>query len=114
MKNKKKRDRQANLEKELLLSPEKIKKRKKAKRKRILIVVLCEAAILIAVAVIAFQVVRAVGRSSLLSKAEAAPELMPVKAEAVLTEEEQQKWQEGWVKYHGKIYAYKKLPVYFK
>lgn len=108
MKNKKKRDRQADLEKELLLSPEKIKKRKKAKRKRILITVLCEAVILVAVAITAFQIVRAVGRTSLLSKAEAAPELMPVKAEAVLTEEEQQKWQEGWVKYHGKIYAYKK------
>lgn len=107
MKSKKKRDQRADLEKDLLLNPGKLMKKKKEKRKKILIAVLCEVAIVAAIVVLAVQVVRAVGKSSLQSKAESAPELMPVKVEAVLTEEEQQKWQEGWVKYHGKIYAYK-------
>lgn len=107
MKSKKKRDRQADLEKDRMLAPEKIKKKKRKKRKKILIAVLCEAAILIAVILTAFQIVRAVGKSSLQSKAEAAPELMPVQAQAALTEEEQSKWQEGWVKYQDTIYAYK-------
>lgn len=106
MKSKKKRDRQADLEKDRMLAPEKIKKKKRKKRKKILIAVLCEAAILIAVILTAFQIVRAVGKSSLQSKAEAAPELMPVQAQVALTEEEQSKWQEGWVKYQDTIYAY--------
>lgn len=106
MKSKKKRDRQADLEKDRMLAPEKIKKKKRKKRKKILIAVLCEAAILIAVILTAFQIVRAVGKSSLQSKAEAAPELMPVQAQVALTEEEQSKWREGWVKYQDTIYAY--------
>lgn len=106
MKSKKKRDRQADLEKDRMLAPEKIEKKKRKKRKKILIAVLCEAAILIAVILTAFQIVRAVGKSSLQSKAEAAPELMPVQAQVALTEEEQSKWREGWVKYQDTIYAY--------
>lgn len=107
MKSKKKRDRQADMEKNLLLDSDRLEKKKKKKRKRILIAVLCEAAILIAVIFTALQILRAVGKSSLQSRAEAAPELMPVQAQEPLTEEEQQKWQEGWVKYHDTIYAYK-------
>lgn len=107
MKSKKKRDRQADLEKDRMLAPERMKKKKKKKRIKILTAVLCEAAILAAVIITAFQIVRAVGKSSLQSKAEAAPELMPVQAQAALTEEEQSKWQEGWVKYQDTIYAYK-------
>lgn len=106
MKSKKKRDRQADLEKDRMLAPEKAKKKKRKKRKKILIAVLCEAAILAAVILTAFQIVRAVGKSSLQSKAEAAPELMPVQAQVALTEEEQSKWREGWVKYQDTIYAY--------
>lgn len=107
MKSKKKRDRQADMEKNLLLDSDRLEKKKKKKRKRILIAVLCEAAILIAVIFTALQILRAVGKSSLQSRAEAAPELMPVQAQEPLTEEEKQKWQEGWVKYHDTIYAYK-------
>lgn len=107
MKSKKKRDRQTDLEKDRMLAPERTEKKKKKKRKKILIAALCETAILIAVIFTAFQIVRAVGKSSLQSKAEAAPELMPVQAQAALTEEEQSKWQEGWVKYQDTIYAYK-------
>lgn len=107
MKSKKKRDRQADMEKNLLLDSDRLEKKKKKKRKRILIAVLCEAAILIAVIFTALQILRAIGKSSLQSRAEAAPELMPVQAQEPLTEEEKQKWQEGWVKYHDTIYAYK-------
>lgn len=107
MKSKKKRDQQADKEKNLLLDPDRLEKKKKKKRKKILIAVLCEAAILFAVIFTALQIVRAVGKSSLQSRAEAAPELMPVQAQETLTEEEQQKWQEGWVKYQDTIYAYK-------
>lgn len=95
------------MEKDLLLDPDRLEKKKKKKRKKILIAVLCEAIILIAVIFTALQIVRAVGKSSLQSRAEAAPELMPVQAQEPLTEEEKQKWQEGWVKYHDTIYAYK-------
>lgn len=107
MKSKKKRDQHADKEKNLLLDPDRLEKKKKKKRKKILIAVLCEAAILFAVIFTALQIVRAVGKSSLQSRAEAAPELMPVQAQETLTEEEQQKWQEGWVKYQDTIYAYK-------
>ena len=60
-----------------------------------------------ALIVAAFQIVRAVGKKSLTSKAEeAAPDLNLVRASESLTEEEETKWQEGWVKYNGSIYAY--------
>ena len=32
---------------------------------------------------------------------------MPIQAKELLTEEEQQRWQEGWVKYQDTVYAYK-------
>lgn len=107
MKSKKRRDRQADLEKDRMLDPEKTERKKKKRRKKILAAVLCEAVILAAGILTAFQILRAVGKSSLQSRAEAAPELMPVQVETVLTEEEQSKWQEGWVKYQDTIYAYK-------
>ena len=105
--NKKKRDRKAELEKDLLLDPEKRKKRKRAKRKRFLSVMAAQLVILAATAAAAFQIVRMVGKSSLLGRTQAAPDLMPIQAEEALSEEEQSKWQEGWVKYRGKVYAYK-------
>lgn len=107
MQKKKKRDRQADREKTLLLDPEKLEKEKKEKRKRMILAILCEAAILAGVAFMAFQVLRAVGKSSLQSKAQTAPELMPVQAKEELTKEEKDRWQEGWVKYQDTIYAYK-------
>ena len=107
MKNKKKRDRQADLEKDFLLDPEKLERKKKAKRKRLFIAILCEAAILVAAVFTVFQIVRAAGRSSLHSKAQGLPSMMPIQAQELLSEEEQQRWQEGWVKYQDGIYAYK-------
>lgn len=77
------------------------------RRKKFLIAGLCGAVILIAAIFAALQIVRAVGNSRLRSRAEAVPELMPVQAQELLTEEERQKWQENWVKYQDTIYAYK-------
>lgn len=105
MKSKKRRDEQAENEKNLLLDPEKAAKRKKQKRRRLLLIVLCEFGAALGIAVIAFQILRTIGRSSLQIKAEAAaPELTTAKES--LTEEEKERWQEGWVKYQDTIYAY--------
>lgn len=104
MKNKKKRDRQADQEKDLLLRPEKMKRRKKEKRRKKLILILGEFAILLGIAAVSFQILRVIGKSSLQAKAEAAPAL--VSGQESLTQEEKEHWQEGWVKYEDAIYAY--------
>lgn len=104
MKNKKKRDRQADQEKDLLLRPEKMKRRKKEKRRKKLILLLGEFAILLGIAAVSFQILRVIGKSSLQAKAEAAPSL--VSGQESLTQEEKERWQEGWVKYEDAIYAY--------
>ena len=108
MKSKKKRDQQADLEKDLLLDPEKLAKRKKRRRRKLLAVVLCQLAVLVIILAAAFQILRLVGRNSLQGRAEAAaPDLSPIQAQQELTQEEEQKWQQGWVKHNDKIYAYK-------
>ncbi len=106
MKSKKKRDMLAELEKERLLNPERIKEKKKKKRRKMAFMILLEAAILVVMVCILFQIIRAIGKNSLLGKAQAAPQLAPVIASEPLSKEEEGKWQAGWVKYKDKIYAY--------
>lgn len=107
MNKKKKRDAQANSEKELLLNPERAEKKRKKKKRKVLVAVLCELVILAAIAVVAFQIFRVAGKSNLMSSAQASrPELVPIEAQMVLTEEEESRWQEGWIKYQDVIYAY--------
>lgn len=108
MKNKKKRDVQANLEKEQILHPEKLKEKKKKRRKKIVLTVAFELLIFIAIVYVAFQIVRTVGKNSLNSRAESAgPEFALVEVQSqTLTEEEESIWQDGWVKHEGKIYTY--------
>lgn len=54
-----------------------------------------------------FQIVRVTGKNNLMSKAQAAqPNLAPVMAQTVLTQEEENKWQDGWIKYKDTVYAY--------
>ncbi len=114
MVNKKKRDEEANLEKEKLLNPERMEEKRKKRKKRIAISIACGAVLLIVVMLSAFGVARMVGKNSLRSKAAAAaPDLSPVTATEVLTEEEKETWQEGWVKYNGIIYAYNKEMMTF-
>ncbi|WP_330585071.1 LCP family protein [Parablautia muri] len=106
MKSKKKRDALADQEKERLLNPEKLKEKKKKKIRKIALMVLVEVAVVTVMVCMLFQIVRAVGRNNLLSKAQPAPELTPVIASEPLSKEEEEKWQQGWVKYKEKVYAY--------
>ena len=108
MKSKKKRDREADLEKDLLLDPEKLARKKKRRRRRLAVTILCQITVLFVILATAFQILRMVGRNSLQGRAEAAaPDLSPILAQQELTQEEEQKWQQGWVKYEDRIYAYK-------
>lgn len=107
MQSKRRRDEQADLEKELILNPEKVLQKKKRRRKRLMITILCELVVLVAIGFVGFQIMRSVGKNNLMSKAEAAqPNLAPITAQVILTAEEEEKWQDGWVKYQDTIYAY--------
>lgn len=107
MRSKEKRDAQADFEKDLLLNADRVKKKKKQKRKKRMIAVLCGIAVLMGTALAAFQIARAMGKSSLQSKIKAsAPELLITREQETVTEEERSQWQEGWVKYQNTIYAY--------
>lgn len=77
------------------------------KKKRILVVILLGVVLYAAILGIAFGIIRAAGKKSLKENAGTGrPEMMPAKAGEELTQEEEQHWQEGWVKYQGNIYAY--------
>ena len=74
---------------------------------RIALSIVGGAVLLVAVMFAAFGLARMAGKNSLHSKAAAAaPDLSPVTATEVLTKEEEETWQEGWVKHNGTIYAY--------
>lgn len=114
MKSKKKRDREADLEKDLPLDPEKLARKKKRRRRRLAVTILCQITVLFVILATAFQILRMVGRNSLQGRAEAAaPDLSPILAQQELTQEEEQKWQQGWVKYEDRIYAYKEDTLTF-
>lgn len=107
MNKKKKRDRLANEEKDILLNPESYAKRKKNKRTRILITGAAGVFCLVLILMVAYRITAAIGAASLKSRVNAmTPQLKPIEATQVLTEEEEEVWQSGWVKYEDKIYAY--------
>jgi LCP family protein required for cell wall assembly len=107
MKSKKKRDAQAELEKTAILNPEKLNRKKKDKRRKIMLMVLGGLVLFVVILCSAFQFIRAAGKSSLKSHAESArPELEILTAAEEITEDEESRWQEGWIKYKGRIYAY--------
>lgn len=82
-------------------------KEKKHKRKKHIAAVLCGLVILAGTALGAFQIVRAMGKSSLQSKVKASTqEVLSTREQETVTEEERNQWQEGWVKYQDTIYAY--------
>lgn len=95
------------MEKEELLSPEKVKKRKKQRRRRLLMVIILTLAAVIILVMLSYKVAGAMGKARLHS-ADQIIELdrMATEETEELTEEEQQIWQAGWVKYRGEIYAY--------
>lgn len=106
--SKKANDEKANLEKDLLLNPEKVAEAKKAKKKKIIIGIVVTLLAIVGILLGALQIVRAVGKNNLKNKAKEVAPVMAVetKEEEVITEKEQVVWQEGWVKYNDKIYAY--------
>lgn len=106
MNKKKRRDRQANFEKELLLNPEKIAEEKKRKKRTYLLCTLLGLLAVVGMAYASFQAVRAVGKANLKNQAITARPQMMQKEEEAPKEEEQVKWQEGWIRYQGKVYAY--------
>ena len=82
-------------------------RKKGKKKKRIVAAVLLGIVLYAAIMGIAFGMIRAAGKRSLRGNSETArPGMMPVKAGEELTQEEEQQWQEGWVKYQGNLYAY--------
>lgn len=107
MGKKKRNDRAADLEKEKLLSPESVEKKKKQKRRRIILAVGLAFAAVIVLAVLSYIVAGAMGKARLHSVDQIVePDRMATEETEELTEEEQQIWQEGWVKYKGRIYDY--------
>lgn len=107
MNKKKKRDQIAELEKDLILNPEKIQEAKKKKRLRILVKIVGGLVVAVGILLASYEVVRAIGKSNLKNNAETTtPELMQKEEEILPEETEEERWQEGWIKYKGDIYAY--------
>ncbi|MDD6628955.1 MAG: LCP family protein [Lachnospiraceae bacterium] len=107
MGKKKRRDAAANLEKDKLFNPERVKRKKKQKIYRILLAVVLTIVAVIILAIIFYFVAGAMGKARLHSADQTIePALMVTEQPEELTEEEQQIWQEGWVKYNDQIYAY--------
>lgn len=106
MNRKRQRDRQADAEKSLLLDPDKQERKKKNRRKRILSGVLGGLILVIAAACVSLEAVRAIGKSSLKNRAEAAGPVLEQAETEPVPGEEKETWQEGWIRYKGTIYAY--------
>lgn len=51
-------------------------------------------------------IIRAVGKNHLYNRTAAGQPALQLVEEEILTKEEEEKWQEGWVKYQGEVYAY--------
>lgn len=107
MESKKSRDRAAEREKEQLLDPDRAARKRKKRRIRAAIVTAGMLTFTTVFLVCAFYAVMAVGKNRLKSRVEAkTPDLSAVTASQELTAEEESRWQEGWVKYQGTVYAY--------
>lgn len=107
MTSKRERDIKANQEKERILNPKKAQERKKRRRKVTAICTLCVLAFLAVLVIGGFQAIRALGKNNLKSKVEASsPELAAHPGSETISDDEEGSWQEGWVKYHGTVYAY--------
>lgn len=112
--SKKKRDERANREKQELLNPERLERAKIKRKKKIFWGTLLGILFCGAIIFVSFEIMRAIGKNSLYKNVEAAaPDMGPVMAKEALTKEEEDKWQEGWVKYKGNIYAYNEEIITF-
>lgn len=112
--SKKKRDERANREKQEILNPERLERAKIKRKKKIFWGTLLGILFCGAIIFVSFEIMRAIGKNSLYENVEAAaPDMGPVMAKEALTKEEEDKWQEGWVKYKGNIYAYNEEIITF-
>lgn len=75
-------------------------------KKRKAIIIAGAALAVLAALLASYEAVKAIGRSNLQKRARTVPpQMLPVK-EQELTKEEEEIWQEGWIKQGDKIYAY--------
>ena len=105
---KRNRDKKSNREKEMLLNPERARKKHRRRVGRRMAIVVAGIVFLMVAGFAFTQVARAIGRSSLQKGTGAvgrAPQLTDTQ-EVSDAEKEQLGWQDGWVKYDDKIYAY--------
>ena len=106
MGTKKQRDKKANLEKENLLSPEAAERRKKKKRKKAVIIVIATILGVIFLLAVTYMAAGAVGKYRLKNNAQTEAPVLDTAETETISEEEEEIWQPGWVKYKGQIYAY--------
>lgn len=105
---KRNRDKKSNREKEMLLNPERARKKRRRRVGRRMAIAVAVIVFLMVAGFAFTQVARAIGRSSLQKGTGAvgrAPQLTDTQ-EVSDAEKEQLGWQDGWVKYDDKIYAY--------
>lgn len=105
--SKRKQNKQADLEKEQILNPEKLEEKKKKRRKKYIFIAACSIVLCIGLLIGGFQIVRAMGKNRLQAKTDSMhTQLAKAMTTQVLTKEEEDIWQEGWVKYKDTIYKY--------
>lgn len=85
-----------------------MEKEGKRKIKRVIVTTFCRLLLVLVAMFIVFQSVRAIGKKHLMNQAESdGPDLsLAGVSDLVLTGEGEGVWQDGWVKYDGKIYTY--------
>lgn len=105
--SKARKDREANLKKEMLLAPERVERKRKQHKKRVILTVAGIIAAVIAIAVLSLAIVRTIGKNRLKgSTVNAAPAMEDVVPVEAVTQKEEAVWQEGWIKHNGHIYEY--------
>ena len=109
MNKKKKHDRLTEQEKAEILNPEREARRRRIKKRKSLVITGGGILAFLIIMIFSFFLIRAIGESSLRSKASSErPELVAAPAAEPQPEtEEGKEWQEGWVMHQGKVYSYK-------
>ena len=93
----------ADLEKEEILNPEKAEQRRRRKKKARIMAVVTVVCVILAVCCTGFIVVRAMGKSSIMSRA---ANQSPSLSTDLNVMDKVEQWQDGWVGYNGKVYEY--------
>lgn len=104
--SKKKKDIQANEEKQILLDPDRAERKKRKRRIKTAAVCVGILAAVIVMAGVAVLAVGTIGKARLKQVSAQQPLLAAAPEAETPTEEETEIWQEGWVKYQGQVYAY--------